>query len=353
MVMDSERMTNFESLQIEQKKENKRILWILNCLSCLVSLALFGIPGMILRYYLDKLFGPEVLSFTRDDSPLYYDLLPNMVGSFLMGWLGVVFKGDIASISDNLAVGLTTGFLGSLTTFSGWNQKLVELTIEHQWVTSVGIIFLGVVLVEAMIERGIETAEKWKGKKRCSKLKIFSHEGGCDLQNYNYLTATLLLVVVFIIVLGTCTTLGIREFNHADYDVKLLLACIVVPFGVWTRYFLACVWNDHDGIGEKAWLKWVPFGTLVANVSAASIMAALAALKKEVKNDTFYTIAAALQLGFCGCLSTVSTLVAEHYKLKRGGSLWRAYAYTLGTIAISFTLGIAIYVGLSQIKVHG
>lgn len=59
-----------------------------------------------------------------------------------MGWFGVVFKEDISRISSQLAIGLSTGFLGSLTTFSGWNQKMLELSIEGQWV----FIVLGYVI---------------------------------------------------------------------------------------------------------------------------------------------------------------------------------------------------------------
>lgn len=59
------------------------------------------------------------------------------VGSFLMGWLGVVFKSDISKVSDQLAIGLTTGYLGSLTTFSGWNQKMLDLSVEGEWVFAV------------------------------------------------------------------------------------------------------------------------------------------------------------------------------------------------------------------------
>lgn len=54
-----------------------------------------------------------------------------------MGWLGVVFKSDISKVSDQLAIGLTTGYLGSLTTFSGWNQKMLDLSVEGEWVFAV------------------------------------------------------------------------------------------------------------------------------------------------------------------------------------------------------------------------
>ena len=58
-----------------------------------------------------------------------------------MGWCGVVFKADISYVSDFLAIGLTTGYLGSLTSFSGWNQKMLELSVEGHWVFA-GLGFL-------------------------------------------------------------------------------------------------------------------------------------------------------------------------------------------------------------------
>lgn len=60
-----------------------------------------------------------------------------------MGWWGVVFKEDISHISDYLAIGLTTGYLGSLTTFSGWNQKMLDLSVHGHWVFTVLGFLLG------------------------------------------------------------------------------------------------------------------------------------------------------------------------------------------------------------------
>lgn len=65
------------------------------------------------------------------------------VGSFLMGWWGVVFKGDISKVSDYLVIGLNTGYLGSLTTFSGWNQKMLDLTVDGHWVLTFLGFFIG------------------------------------------------------------------------------------------------------------------------------------------------------------------------------------------------------------------
>ena len=54
-----------------------------------------------------------------------------------MGWFGVVFKGKISHMSDQLAVGLSTGYLGSVTTFSGWNQKMLDLSVNGHWTFAV------------------------------------------------------------------------------------------------------------------------------------------------------------------------------------------------------------------------
>lgn len=60
-----------------------------------------------------------------------------------MGWFGVIFKADIRNVSDHLVIGLTTGYLGSLTTFSGWNMKMLDLSERGHWVFAVGGIVLG------------------------------------------------------------------------------------------------------------------------------------------------------------------------------------------------------------------
>lgn len=127
----------------------------------------------ITRYLLQKWFGPTCARVTSDGSILYLDLPSNMVkfamhssqikhldyidlslkiisahdclqlGSFLMGWFGVVFKADISSVSEFFAIGLSTGYLGSLTTFSGWNQKMLDLSADGQWVYAVLGFLLG------------------------------------------------------------------------------------------------------------------------------------------------------------------------------------------------------------------
>ena len=93
------------------------------------------------------------------------------------------------------------------------------------------------------------------------------------------------LAVLLLLLAGLWSVSGIlirQEFNSNSSETQLWLACIVGPLGVWVRWFLARL--NGRGLGKTGLLKWVPFGTLIANVSAACIMAALATVKKAVRS---------------------------------------------------------------------
>ncbi|PIN11381.1 hypothetical protein CDL12_16003 [Handroanthus impetiginosus] len=329
----------------ETKKDEKEVPWLLEYITCLLSLAVFGILGVLARYCLQKLFGPEVVGATSDRSYMYLDLPSNMVGSFLMGWLGVVFKGDILKVSDQLAIGLTTGFLGSLTTFSGWNQKMLDLSVEGRWVFAFLGIFIGLFLVAYSIIFGIETAKGLKWLFKRSNIQSFrgtTFPHACISNKSQCLwTFMVMLLLILGMLWGTFATLEKKDFETGSSGAQLFLACIVGPFGVWLRWFLARL--NGRGLGKNGTLKWMPFGTLAANVLAACVMAALATLKKAVDTKTCDTVASGIQFGLLGCLSTVSTFIAEFHAMRQSTHPWRAYAYAATTFLISFVLGILIY----------
>ncbi|KAM3403353.1 hypothetical protein ACQJBY_006847 [Aegilops geniculata] len=125
--------------------------------SYLIHLAAFGLFGVFTRYGLQKLFGPGCLALTSNQSPLYLDLPSNMLGSLLMAWFGIIFKTDIRHISEHLIVGITTGYMGSLTTFSGWNQAMVSMSSKDHWAYAIAGIVLGMFIVNESIRVGAET----------------------------------------------------------------------------------------------------------------------------------------------------------------------------------------------------
>ncbi|XP_058184830.1 uncharacterized protein LOC131302293 [Rhododendron vialii] len=335
------------SVDKNTKQENKKELpWLLDYGSHLVHLAVFGILGVLTRYGLENLFGPGVIGLTSDQSVLYLELAPNMVGSFLMGWLGVVFKGDISRVSDHLAVGLTTGYLGSLTTFSGWNQRMLDLSVQGKWAVVFGIP-LGFILADYSIIYGIRTAKVFKGFLETSNVLPLSEPSSFKSNGkVDHFKRQCAVMFVLLLALGLVWGAGgafvKREFGHGGSGVQLLLGCIVGPFGVWIRWLLARQLNGR-GFGKSGRWKWLPFGTLIANVSAACLMAALATLQEAVKTKTCDTIATGIQFGLLGCLSTVSTFIAEVHLLRESNQPWRGDAYAIVTIGVSFGLGTLIY----------
>ncbi|KAL5145450.1 Fluoride export protein 2 [Glycine soja] len=325
---------------------HKRLPVLLDYASFMIPLAVFGILGVFTRYLLQKLFGPGVAHVTSDQSILYVDLPSNMIGSFLMGWFGVVFKGDIINVSEHLAVAITTGYLGSLTTFSGWNQKMLELSVSGHWLfASLGFL-VGIFLVGYSIIFGIETAKSFRGF--LNRLNISSGKEGskifinCKVDSYRcQLIVMAISVVALGILWGVSGALVKAEFKNGGNVAQLWFACMVGPIGVWIRWFLARL--NGRGLGKAGLFKWIPFGTLIANVSAACIMAALSTVKNAVNTRDCDTAVAGIQFGLMGCLSTVSTFAAEFNAMRESSRPMRAYAYAIITVFLSFSLGILIY----------
>ncbi|XP_028757509.1 fluoride export protein 2-like [Neltuma alba] len=328
------------------KEHDKGLPNILDYVSCMIHLAAFGILGVLTRYLLQKLFGPDGAGVTSDHTILYLDLPSNMVGSFLMGWFGVVFKGHISRVSEHLTIAITTGYLGSLTTFSGWNQKMVELSVAGHWLFSVLGFIIGLFLVGFSIIFGIETAKGFKWL--ISRLKMRSRTGSCNAEisrkvhSYKRQLAVMAVCLVMLGFLwGLSSTLVRSEFKHGHSGAEPWLACLVGPLGVWIRWFLARL--NGRGVGRARLLIWIPFGTLIANVSAACVMSALATVKKSANTWKCDTIVTGIQFGLLGCLSTVSTFASEFNAMRESMQPWRAYAYAMITICVSFCFGILIF----------
>lgn len=324
----------------EKQEVKKELPPSFEYIACLVHLAVFGILGVLTRYLLQKLFGPSGADVTSDHTILYLDLPSNMVGSFLMGWFGVVFKGNISRLSDQLAIGLSTGYLGSLTTFSGWNQKMLDLSVNGHWVFAVLGFFIGLFLAAYSIIFGVETAKGFRW--------LLKRSGrGSSMSKWRVDTYKRHLVVISVLMLiwvGLWFTSGVlerKEFKNGGSSSQLWLGCFFGPFGVWIRWWLARL--NGRGLGKAGLYKWIPFGTLAANVSAACVMAALATVKKAVNTKNCDTVATGIQFGLMGCLSTVSTFMAEFNAMRQSSQPWRAYVYAIITIGISFALGTLIY----------
>uniref|UniRef100_A0A0A9D4V6 Uncharacterized protein n=1 Tax=Arundo donax TaxID=35708 RepID=A0A0A9D4V6_ARUDO len=341
------------SIKVEPYKLSLR----LDYAAYLIHLAVFGFFGVFTRYGLQKLFGPDCLALTSDQSPLYLDLPSNMLGSFLMGWFGIIFKADIRHISDHLIVGITTGYMGSLTTFSGWNQKMVGLSSKGHWVYAVAGIVLGMFIVNESITVGAETGERLRSlileyireKSSIGRKHDWEHWKVDTRTKQSVLLSVMMVLLSFLWILSI--VLAVVKVRSLADGAVLWLGCSVAPPGVWLRWYLARL--NGQGIGKQRSLKWLPIGTLAANVLAAGIMAALAVTSKAVHTNRSTTILSGIEFGFLGCLSTVSTFAAEVYTMRRSGQIARAFVYAASTFMLSFVLGTLVYSVPVWVKHYG
>eukprot|EP00268_Persea_americana_P021235 TRINITY_DN211_c1_g1_i5.p1 TRINITY_DN211_c1_g1~~TRINITY_DN211_c1_g1_i5.p1 ORF type:complete len:236 (-),score=24.06 TRINITY_DN211_c1_g1_i5:2829-3536(-) len=196
-----------------------------------------------------------------------------------------------------------------------------------------------ILLVVSCVYVGVATAKGF----RWLRIRLGTCTKSSCKVDFKILRSAILLLLILLLSLLWAVGIALLKtgIEAQKTSAQLWLACIVGPPGVWLRWFLAGY--NGRGFGRAGSMKWVPFDTLTANVLAAIILAGLATIKKAVSTKGCDIIINGIQLGFLGCLSTVSTFVAEVYAMNQSNHPCRAYAYTVVTILLSFVLGTLVY----------
>ena len=128
------------------------------------STAAFSVLGLICRIGIELLF-ERVLALTSSASFVFLALPGNMFGCFVIGLL-FGLQSTIKAKHAHLYTGLISGYCGSLTSFSSWNQTLALVTLDAPsthggivgallgwsfgWWTSMGSVSLGSDLADAI-----------------------------------------------------------------------------------------------------------------------------------------------------------------------------------------------------------
>ena len=116
------------------------VLWI-----NIVCIGIGGACGALLR----ALIGHQLKSFSLFP---FHTLLANCLGCFLIGLLIGLLE-PLSVRYDFIRLGIITGFLGSLTTFSTFSYEVILLSREDKW--SMGAIYLSVSIVLSLILCGL------------------------------------------------------------------------------------------------------------------------------------------------------------------------------------------------------
>jgi len=299
-----------------------------------------------------------------------------------------------------LQVGVRTGLCGSITTFSSWMLEAMTTCIDgNQWVTGIGQIIVGFSCAVLSFALGTQSAllihhHYCKGPMEDEKIKYVEKEAdyifgrseedvrastelealeadlpeqmplseserrdtdytigrnsersgdvkeekeeeivssGYAPQRVDHCAAILLVLLT----IGSC--FGVAYETQHTWIRNIWLSVLFAPFGCISRWLL----SKLNYKMKNTW-EWLPAGTLTANWVGAILDYCLQTIQIRVAPGYWGTlIISAVETGFCGCLTTVSTLIAEIVKLAELIPFsMRSYVYTSFTFIGAFIWGL-------------
>ena len=416
-----------------------RLHSILVALENELALSLFAQLGMLVRFGLSRYANANF----EPQSAFFPDLLANTIGCLIMGAVadgkivGAVLRAAAPPPDGSRAIerlsaeliplvrrtgavwapvllGLRTGFCGSLTSFSSWNQSLLELLVQEAKVgAALAALVLGILLPLAGLWLGHRLAlyvylrpNSQPPPVACLETQpppvarleeVLSSSLSPSAMSptpplpppspappppsslppsppadasphvrvtivVHWLMLALLLLgfgIAAIMAFSVSPTNG--SVNGASFQAfRVSIALVTAPPGALLRWKLGARLNGKCTRGPFA--NW-PLGTLVANLLASAVLGVIAG---ACASDAFGPVTASygawyaeamlqgLGLGFCGCLSTVSTwmnevsvLLAPTPDAKGGYSCGcTAVSYALGTVGLGLAVSVPCFVAV-------
>ena len=119
------------------------------------SIALGGAVGALARYKISVFFTSHYLSAIP-----WGTIFANILGSFLMGVLFVVFQEKLQQYETMRGL-LTVGFLGAMTTFSSFSLEALIMLQKGDYQSAFGYIIgsVGLCLLAALV--GVQVTRSW------------------------------------------------------------------------------------------------------------------------------------------------------------------------------------------------
>ncbi|KAJ3226452.1 hypothetical protein HDU81_007309 [Chytriomyces hyalinus] len=303
-----------------------------------LSITLFSWIGVLVRVGLI-----EVASYSTAVFPL---LWAQCLGCFVMGLVR-----HSTLLSPALKLGLTTGLCGSITTFSSFSLGVFQVLVSPSLsradaqttfslasiVSALSLVMVTFGMAMASLQFGEAVAVAWSALPTASGHVPFKHTSSViNFKGVSMLVSDLVLIscscvswiAIFVLCIHSGATIGSSAMipfqTHTLWSVSL--SCLLGPIGAVLRYAAGLYLN-------KVWPRF-PLGTFLVNTVGSVIRAWGQVYWVKAGGALDMGVAAAVNDGFTGGLTTLSTLAAELSVLGVGaGAL-----YAGSSVAVSLAL---------------
>ncbi|KAL1706370.1 CrcB-like protein-domain-containing protein [Schizophyllum commune] len=220
------------------------------------------------------------------------------LGCFIMG-TALGLKEPIGDFYGPLYTGITTGFCGSLTTFSSWQTDVFDSWTNAQDHHRGGFYDFMDGLCKTVFTLTLSLASAMFGRHVAANIKHLIPTPRPPTMVVRY-TIDALCVVMYAVTLAPFFTLPTSIRHQAT-------AALLFAFpGTLTRYLLSIPLNPRS--------PSFPLGTFTANMVGTTLLGTfhvIQGIRDGSVSPTSCAILQGLDDGFCGCLSTVSTFAVE------------------------------------------
>ncbi|KIY49270.1 hypothetical protein FISHEDRAFT_41531 [Fistulina hepatica ATCC 64428] len=254
------------------------------------------------------------------------------LGCFVMGF-SVPLKEAIGEFYAPLYTAITTGFCGSLTTFSGW-----QLDVFHAWVNAEHYSRGGFHdFIDGLAQTVFTLCLALGSFKFGTYMAVETSRFYPRIPSFS-LIPRLVVTSISIAFYGAVFPAYFRL--PASYRSQATAALLFAFPGALLRYILSVTLNHF--------IKGFPLGTFLANAFGTGLLGAFSVIQ-GLPSPVSYGSCAILQGlsdGFCGCLTTVSTFAAETITLPTRSS-WRyvIVSWVAGQLILLVILGPAFWHG--------
>lgn len=273
-------------------------------------ITIFSIIGTLTRVGLTNLTNSS-------DSLLGGVIWANFTGCVLMGFLVADNILRSVNVKHPLYLGLTSGLCGSITSFSSFALSVfVYLTSGDSAASGIRAMAADVISTAALSLGGLQF-----GKHLAAGIEKTVSPVSKSISRPLHIAGYLAILFAIMVWAGVGIWIGIG--GHGEL---LAWACVFSPPGAIMRFWTSRWLNARRG-------QWWPWGTLMVNIAATGVLGAMTVAAGSIHrhspgegdstlNRMLLAIYGGISDGFCGCLSTISTLAVEVNNLGNRRAYW-------------------------------